>query len=79
MPARFAPILFGLILSLLMSLLVSGVATLHNAGLGDGFFKIWINAWLPSWLVAFPVVLVVAPVTRRLVGLRVTTPAKIAR
>ena len=78
MPARFAPILFGFILSGLMSLLVSGIAT-FNAGLVDGFFGMWVNAWLPSWLIAFPVVLVVAPVARRLVGLLVKAPAARAK
>jgi hypothetical protein len=62
MPARYAPVLFGFILSALMSFLVSGIATLRNAGLVDGFLSIWIGAWLPSWLIAFPVVLVVAPI-----------------
>jgi len=74
MPARFAPVLFGLILSALMSLLVSGISTFRNAGLVDGFLVIWISAWLPSWLIAFPVVLVVAPVARRLVGFLVKAP-----
>lgn len=75
MPARYAPILFGFILSALMSFMVSGIATFRNAGLVDGFFSLWIGAWLPSWLIAFPVVLVVAPVARRLVGLVVKAPA----
>jgi hypothetical protein len=79
MPARSAPFLFGFILSGLMSLLVSGVATLRNAGFGEGFVGLWIGAWLASWLVAFPVVLVVAPIARRLVGLIVRTPAPAAR
>jgi hypothetical protein len=74
MPARYAPVLFGLILSALMSLLVSGVATFRNAGLADGFFIGWFNAWWASWLIAFPVVLVVAPVARRLVGVIVRAP-----
>lgn len=74
MPARFAPVLFGFILSALMSLLVSGIATFRNAGFVDGFLGIWISAWLPSWLIAFPVVLVVAPVARRLVGVLVKAP-----
>ena len=67
MPARFAPVAFGFLLSALMSLVVSGVATFRNAGLVDSFFSLWIGAWLPSWLIAFPVVLVVAPVARRVV------------
>lgn len=75
MPARFAPVLFGFILSGLMSLLVSGIATFRSAGLIDGFLGIWISAWLPSWLIAFPVVLIVAPVARRLVGFLVKAPA----
>ncbi|HHY50420.1 MAG TPA: DUF2798 domain-containing protein [Alphaproteobacteria bacterium] len=79
MPARYAPILFGFILSALMSLLVSGIATFRNAGLGEGFILTWIQAWLPSWLIAFPVVLVVAPITRRLVGLLVKTPLPASR
>lgn len=75
MPARFAPVLFGFILSALMSFLVSGIATFRNAGFVDGFLGIWVSAWLPSWLIAFPVVLVVAPVARRLVGFLVKAPA----
>lgn len=75
MPARFAPILFGLVLSGLMSFVVSGISTFRNAGLADGFFGIWVSAWLPSWLIAFPVVLVVAPVARRLVGMLVKAPS----
>lgn len=74
MPTRFAPYLFGFLLSGMMSAVVSGIATLRNAGLVDGFFGLWSNAWLLSWLIAFPVVLVAAPVTRRLVGLVVKTP-----
>lgn len=79
MPTRYAPILFGFILSALMSFLVSGIATFRNAGLVDGFFNIWLSAWLPSWLIAFPVVLVVAPIARRLVGVLVQAPAPVSR
>ena len=79
MPARYAPILFGFILSALMSLHVSGIATFLNAGLADGFLAAWIGAWLPSWLIAFPVVLVVAPIARRLVGVLVKAPAPASR
>jgi hypothetical protein len=79
MSPRFAPILFGFVLSALMSFVVSGIATFRNAGLVDGFFSLWVGAWLPSWLVAFPVVLVVAPIARRFVGLLVKAPAQGAR
>jgi hypothetical protein len=74
-PARFAPVMFGFVLSALMSLLVSGVATFRAVGAIDGFIKLWATAWAPSWLVAFPVVLVVAPIARRIVGSMVRAPA----
>jgi len=67
-PARFAPVLFGLILSGLMSCMVSGIATTRALGLADGFFGQWMISWAFSWAVAFPVVLVVAPITRKLVA-----------
>lgn len=75
MPSRFAPVLFGLVLSALMSFIVSGIATARTAGFVDGFPSLWINAWLPSWIIAFPTVLIVAPMARRLVGLLVSAPA----
>lgn len=65
---RFAPVIFGFVLSSLMSFVVSGIATFRTAGLIDGFAALWVGAWLPSWLIAFPVVLVVAPMARRLVA-----------
>lgn len=79
MPARFAPALFGFVLSGMMSFIVSGIATFRTVGLADGFLGMWVNAWVPSWLIAFPVVLVVAPFARRVVGLLVSVPVTGAR
>jgi len=70
--ARFAPVVFGLILSGLMSLIVSGIATVQAAGLTEDIFGLWMGAWSVSWLVAFPAVLVVGPITRRIVAKLVT-------
>lgn len=67
-PKKLAPALFGLILSGLMSLLVSGTSTYRAAGFGDGYVALWMGAWLTAWLVAFPVVLVVAPLARKAVS-----------
>ena len=74
LPVRFAPVLFGIILSGLMSLLVSAISTLHAIGSGADFLYVWIHAWLTAWLIAFPVVLFVAPLTRSLVQ-RLVRPA----
>jgi hypothetical protein len=71
-PAKFSPLLFGAILSGLMSLLVSGVSTFRSIGPANGFLSAWIGNWLAAWLLAFPVVLLVAPLARKLVQ-RLTT------
>lgn len=67
-PVRYAPIVFGFILSGLMSSMVSAIATFRAVGLTDGVAGLWLGNWLSSWAVAFPAVLVVAPMTRRLVA-----------
>jgi hypothetical protein len=66
--ARFAPILFGLLLSGMMSCVVSGIATWRALGAHPGFIGDWVGSWLVSWAIAFPTVLIVAPLTRRIVG-----------
>lgn len=71
LPRQMAPALFGLILSGLMSLLVSGISTYRVVGFGESYAGLWASAWLTAWLVAFPVVLVVAPLARRTVALLV--------
>lgn len=65
---RATPYLFGFILSGLMTIFVSGIATRRAIGIGDGFFGVWIGSWLTSWALAFPLVLVMAPLTRKIVA-----------
>lgn len=66
-PERFANIAFGLVLSGMMSFLVSGISTIFTVGFDTGFLWQWLAAWAPSWAVAFPAVLFVAPLARRIV------------
>lgn len=66
-PRKFAPVLFGLVLSGLMALLVSGIATFRATGFVPEFAGLWNSAWLTAWLFAFPVVLFAAPMARGLV------------
>jgi hypothetical protein len=73
-PARFAPVLFGLILSGLMSCIMSGIATSRVLEIDAGIFGPWFTSWMLSWAVGFPTVLVVAPITRRAVARLVYAP-----
>lgn len=74
LPSRYAQPLFGLFLSGMMSFIVSGIATFRAVGFVDAFMWKWLTAWIPSWAVAFPAVLVVAPIARRLVSHLVEPP-----
>lgn len=67
-PARFAPILFGALLSLIMVGLVSAFVIAVTQGIDAGFAAQWLKSCLTTWPVAFPTVTLVAPWVRRVVG-----------
>ncbi len=68
-PARFAPILFGAILSAIMVSVISAVLlVVADQGLTSGFFVHWSKEFLTTWPIAFPTVLIVAPVVRKWVS-----------
>lgn len=68
LPARWAGTVMPLILSICMSFIVSGIATLKAIGPADDFIPVWMSAWAVSWAVAFPTLLLVLPVVRKLVS-----------
>lgn len=75
LPARYAGIIMPLVLSILMSCVVSGISTLASIGFAAGMAGQWMSAWALSWLVAFPSLLVVLPLVRRIVAALVQPPA----
>jgi Protein of unknown function (DUF2798) len=72
-PKRFAPLLFPLLLSGFMTLLITGISMTRVLGIDvlvkdpGNFLQIWMKAYLSSWLVAYPILLLVIPVVRRIV------------
>ena len=74
LPARYATIVLPLFLSLLMTFVISGVSTLMSLGPTRAFVTTWPAAWALSWVVAFPTLIVLLPLVRRLVALVVETP-----
>ena len=70
-PQRYAPIVFGAVLSAIMVALVSAFVLALHQGAGEGFARQWLASCATTWPVAFPTVTLVAPWVRRLVG-RVT-------
>lgn len=54
-------------MSFFMTILMSFVVTFINIGWIDGFFVLWGNAFIRAYVVAFPAVLTVVPLVRKLV------------
>jgi hypothetical protein len=75
LPARYAAIVMPLVLSVLMTFVVSAISTLRSLGPTPAFMAIWPGAWAISWLVAFPTLLAVLPLVRRIVAFAVETPS----
>lgn len=76
LPARYAGLVMPLVLSVMMTFVVSGIATLRSLGPTPDFLTTWPAAWGLSWLVAFPTLLLVLPLVRRIVGLVVEPAAR---
>ena len=74
LPARYALPVTGFILSGIMTIIISGVATFMALGFSWMALGAWPIAWISSWIIAFPTVLVVLPVVRRLVARIVAVP-----
>ena len=71
-PARFAPVLFGALLSAVMVGIVSAFVLATTQGINAAFPAQWMRSCITTWPVAFPTVLLVAPWVRQIVG-RLTT------
>lgn len=67
-PARFAPLLFGALLSAIMVAIVSAFVLLTAQGLHAGFASQWLKSCLTTWPIAFPTVTLVAPLVRKIVS-----------
>ncbi|MDD5271605.1 MAG: DUF2798 domain-containing protein [Methylovulum sp.] len=78
-PARFAPILFGGLLSAIMVSIVSATVIIVNQGVTPDFLHRWLKSITTTWPIAFPTVLVVAPLVRRAVHYLTTPPAAEAK
>lgn len=67
-PARYAPVLFGALLSAIMVALVSAFVLATTRGIHPGFAGQWLRSCATTWPVAFVAVTLVAPWVRRVVA-----------
>ena len=68
-PQRYAGYVFAFFMSFIMSGVMSLFISLINVGFIAGIFCLWMKAWGMAFIVAFPCVVVVNPLVRRLVWL----------
>lgn len=76
LPAKAIFVVMPFFLSIMMSGIISGVATLKALGLTPDFLSLWLKAWGLSWIIAFPTVMLLLPVVRRLTAMVVEAPTK---
>jgi len=75
LPAKYA----AWILPLILSFFMSGALSLANMWMSIGFIpeflSKWSATWMFSWLIAYPLVMFLLPIVRRLTGLIVDMQA----
>lgn len=74
LPAHYTAVVMPLVLSVLMTFVVSAISTFRSLGPTPAFLATWPSAWAISWLVAFPTLLAVLPLVRKIVALAVEQP-----
>ncbi|MBL8574168.1 MAG: DUF2798 domain-containing protein [Hyphomicrobiaceae bacterium] len=73
-PHRYHAVVMPFFLSIMMTFIISGISTLMGVGLTPAFPAKWLAAWGLSWVIAFPTLLMVLPLVRRLTALVVAPP-----
>lgn len=65
-PKKYEHVVFPFLMALFMSCIMSFVISVMNAGFASNIVIIWLKAWMGAFVVAFPTILVVGPIVRRL-------------
>jgi hypothetical protein len=68
-PKRFTNLVFSLFMSFIMSGMMSCIVTFINVGAVENFLFIWLKAWSMAFIIAFPILLLLTPMVKRLVSL----------
>lgn len=71
---RYSAVVLPFFLSIIMTCVISLVSTLRSVGLVTGFLPLWLGSWALSWLIAFPTLLVMLPMVRKLTYVFVQMP-----
>lgn len=73
-PSRYSPYVFSFFMSLLMSGVMSFCITTLNLGWVADLLWLWLKAWSAAFVIAFPTIVLVTPLVRKLVSLVISAP-----
>lgn len=68
LPARYGTVIMPLILSVVMTSIVSFIATIKTVGFAEDLLTLWLGAWEMSLLIAFPTLIIILPLVRKIVA-----------
>jgi len=74
-PKRLEPVAFAFLLSAIQTFVITGISLAMTVGFTAELPGLWARAYISSWIVAFPGVLLVAPIVRRILRRIVQQPA----
>ena len=69
--ARFAPLVFAILMSIYMVTAMTFVITWVNTGMAEGFVLRWFRAFYIAWPIAFSLIMIGAPRIQRFVAKRI--------
>ena len=69
--ARFAPLVFAILMSIYMVTAMTFVITWVNTGMTDGFALRWFRAFYIAWPIAFSLIVIGAPRIQKFVAKRI--------
>ena len=64
---KYTPIIFGLVMSLLMSVVMSFAMIIINVGFVSNFFIIWLSSFITGFIVATPTSFLAVPIAGKVV------------
>lgn len=73
--ARFAPLVFAILMSMYMVTAMTFVITWVNTGMTDGFALRWFRAFYIAWPIAFSLIVLGAPRIQKFVAKRIKAVA----
>ena len=66
---KYQKLVFAFFMALIMSCIMSFVISAFNVGLHSQIVQVLLKAWAFAFVVAFPTIMVVAPIVQKLVNL----------